>query len=166
MLSAYGLRYSVDNKKDYIKLFWKKRGTTLLVPYFIINIISVIINPSHSLIKNIIRALGITKNFITVFISMYIIFWVCYRFVKKEKIRDYIICLIVLLYSVIGSYFEFQGWCVETLGFLYGVLIYHIKNQLVKMDKIKYLIVYGLMSIILGIIYIKYKEIYMIGTWL
>ena len=40
MVSAYGMQYSGERKATYIKTFWRNRLSSLLVPCFIINIVS------------------------------------------------------------------------------------------------------------------------------
>ena len=44
MVSSYGLKYGINNKKDYLKKFWKKRLSILLIPELLINILLFIIN--------------------------------------------------------------------------------------------------------------------------
>ncbi len=168
MLSAYGLKYSVENKEGYLKKFWKNRILVLLIPFWIANIIKVLVSPSSSAIRNILEIIGFGGiSFITVLLVYYVIFWLVYRFIKNPKVSDIILCSIVLLYSILGKAFDLPtGWLVESMGFIYGILIYYMIPILSKMKKVSHLILAGIVSILLGVLYLKYKEIYMIGTWL
>ena len=166
MMSSYGLKYSVENKENYLKNFWKNRILILLIPFWIANFISMVIRPSESILHNVMTVLGINNiSFVTVLLGYYIVFWLIYKFIKNKKIKDYILCAIVLTYSLVGKIFNFQiGWQVESIGFIYGILAYNILAK-VKDNNAKFIISI-VTSLILGILYLKYKEIYMIGTWL
>ena len=95
------------------------------------------------------------------------IFWVIYKLIKKEKLADCLLCIIVISYSILGKIFNAPiGWMVETMGFVYGILIYYNYSKLAKIKKWKYFVLIGISTLILGILYLKYKEIYMLGTWL
>ncbi len=167
MLSAYGLKYSVENKKDYLKNFCKNRLLSILIPLWLVNTIGVIVTPSEAIQTNILRIIGISNiSFITILIGYYILFWIIYKFIKNEQIRDYILCLIVFIYSLLGKILNLAvGWQVETIGFIYGILLYHFAEKINK-GKVKYIALAGLNSLILGILYIKYKDVYIIGTWI
>ncbi len=169
MFSAYGLKYSVDNKKNYLHGFWKNRILVLLIPFWIANIINVCCyNNSNTILNNILIILGIKNiSFITILISYYIIFWTMYKLIKNKNVADLIICLIVFLYSALGKILNFStGWMVESIGFIYGILIYYYSTNLKNLRKLNQFIMFAISSIILVILYLKYKEIYMLGTWM
>ena len=168
MFSAYGLKYSVENKENYLKNFWKNRILVLLIPYWIANIISVCCSPLDTIPKNVLTILGINRiSFITILILYYIMFWMVNKVAKKRNTADIVICLIVFIYSILGGILNFSvGWPVETMGFIYGTLIYHFATKLKNLKKINHLAIAGIISIFLGVLYLKYKEIYMFGTWL
>ena len=42
MSSAYGLKYGIKNKKNYLKHFWRRRLTALLIPALMCNVVNVI----------------------------------------------------------------------------------------------------------------------------
>ena len=167
MLSAYGLKYSVANKENYLKKFWKNRILVLLIPFWITNVLYVLNEPKGNLIDNLLLIIGFYFSFLTIFIVFSICFWAVYKLVKKEKIADIIICTFVFLYSILGKVFGIEsGWMVETMGFIYGILIFYMTQKLRKMKNFKYFIIFLISSVIIGIFYIKYKEVYMIGTWI
>lgn len=166
MLSAYGLKYSVENKENYLKNFWKNRILVLLIPLWITNIMLVIVSPGETIIKSILTIIGINNvSFVTVLLGYYVIFWLVYRFIKNDKIKDWILCIIVLMYSVLGKIMNLTtGWQVESIGLILGILIYYIAPRL-KNNKNELLFLTLISSVILGILYIKCKNLYMIGTW-
>ena len=166
MLSAYGLKYSIETKKDYLKKFWKNRILTLLIPFWNANIISVILKPSNKITTNILRIIGLNGiSFITILLLYYILFWIIYTFFKNRKTADYLLCGIVFLYSILGKAMNKTiGWQVESMGFIYGSVLYYIIPKIGESTQ-KKCILFGIMSLILGLLYLRYKDVYMIGTW-
>lgn len=171
IFSAYGLMYSLDNKKDYIKNFLKQRLLIILIPFFIVNTISLIIlkewnNGIVDMIKVILGVKSIT--FITVLIIFYIIFYIICKFVNNIKIRRWLLVVFPIIYSIGCYMFQIHTWPVEALGFTYGILIYinfkSIKKYINENFKIK-LIISMFVSLIVGILYLKYKEIWLIGEY-
>ena len=171
MFSAYGLMYSLDNKKDYIKTFLKQRLLVILIPFFIVNTISLIIlkewnNGIIDMVKVILGVKSIT--FITVFIIFYIIFYIICKFVNNIKIRGWLLVIFPIIYSIGCYIFQIQTWPVEALGFTYGILIYIFKKSIKKYMNEKFkvkLIISMFFSLIVGILYLKYKEIWLIGEY-
>ena len=168
MLSAYGLKYSINHKKDYLKHFWKNRILVLLIPFWIANTLATLIAPQETIIANVFKIIGIKGiSFVTILLGYYILFWIVCKLVKEEKKRDSILCTIVFLYSILGKIFNLSvGWQVEAMGLIYGILFYYFAQELKRINQLKEIILFGILSTILGVFYVKYKEIYMIGTYL
>ena len=118
---------------------------------------------------DILTIIGVNNiSFITILLIYYILFWVICKLFKKQKTRDFVLCMIVFLYSLLGKIFEgsfLTNWNVESLGLIYGMLIYYMIPQLKKLNKLKHIIITGITSAILGIIYIKYKTVYLLSTY-
>ncbi len=167
MLSAYGLRYSVENKPDYIKHFWRNRILVLLIPFWLTRTISAFLQPQETILETILTIIGVQNIiFITILLCYYIIFWCVYKFIKNSKIRDYLLCGIVLLYSFMGKACQWPtGWLVESMGLFYGILMYHLETKIKNLKTLKQGIFFGIISAIIGLLYLKYKEVYLLGTW-
>ena len=76
MLSAYGLKYSINHKKDYLKHFWKNRILVLLIPFWIANTLATLIAPQETIIANVFKIIGIKGiSFVTILLGYYILFW-------------------------------------------------------------------------------------------
>ncbi len=138
MLSSYGLKYSLDNKKNYLKNFWKNRILTLYIPFWIVNLLMYYNNRPLDLIFILI---GIKhKNFISNLILYYIFFWIINTLIKNKKYSDYIICFSILIYAIVGKILNYStGYFVESLGLVYGIIIYNaipkIKNIAKKINQ-------------------------------
>ena len=81
-------------------------------------------------------------------------------------------CLIVVLFSIIDyfSILKFElGWAVERLGFCYGIILasknIEIKEYLNE-KWLEKLLCNFIISLILGVIYIKYKPVHFYGDYL
>ena len=138
MLSSYGLKYSLDYKENYLKNFWKNRILTLLIPFWIINILMYYnVKP----IDLILILLGIkNKTFISDLIIYYIFFWLVNTLIKNRKHSDYLICITIFIYALLGKILNYStGYFVESLGLVYGIIIYHaipkIKNIANKINQ-------------------------------
>lgn len=161
LLSAYGLRYSVENKKDYLKHFIKNRFLVIYIPFVIANIIGQIVLYNNGF--NIVKILGIDNklNFVEELIIFYVLFYLIYKSIKNKKIADIVMIAITIIISIVTYMFEF-GWYSECLGFAYGIIIFRLLDKInASIDKkwLTKLIIFCILSIILGLIYIKMKNI-------
>lgn len=171
LFSAYGLMYSVENKKDYIKKFPRNRLLVLLIPYFISNVLSVIFKIGQISVKD--AALGVlglgSISFVTVLIVYYILFYLINRFLKNKTIKWIILILLPIIYSALNYRFGWDRWCVEELGLSYGTIIYLVFNKYIKrlsVNTIIKTILLGIISIVLGILYLKFKTVNICGDYL
>lgn len=171
MFSAYGLMYSLDNKKDYLRNFLKNRLCVLLIPFFIANIISVIAFKqwNNGIMETIMGILGLKNiTFVTVLIMFYIMFYIICNYINEKKMRNMLLIIFPIIYSIGCYMFQTHTWPVEAIGFTYGILIYinfkSIKKYMNEMFNVK-LIISMFLSLIAGILYLKYKEIWLIGEY-
>lgn len=161
MLSAYGLRFSFENKRKYADMFIRNRVIPLLIPFI--------------LIVTLKRFLGFAPfigglKFIYVLMMFYALTYITYRL--NITGGGYLVCVGVLLYSLVGYLINIGfGWYVESLGFAYGFLL---GNKTIK-DKITTILQRNWIAIlfitlassgVLGILYLKCKQIYFGGEYL
>ncbi len=164
LLSAYGLKYSLENKKDYLKHFLKNRLLVIYIPFVLANLIYQIINIRNGF--DILSIIGIKNiTFVGELILFYLIFYIVYKNIKNIKRADIAMISLVVIFSIVSYLFKF-GWYVECLGFAYGIIIFNIQDKINNMLNKKYfinLIIFVCLSIILGIIYIKIKNVELIN---
>lgn len=160
LLSAYGLRYSFENKKNYADNFLRNRVLPLIIPFMAIVIVK--------------RLFGFDPfvgglRFVYVLLLFYAITFICYGLNFSGK---YLIYIGVALYSIGGYLTGFGfGWNVEALGFAYGFLLGGEKCMtrvrcIFEKYYIKVLMLAFLSSVIFGLMYLKYKTVYFWGEYL
>ena len=158
--SGYGLMKSLLIKKNYLKTFFKKRFLSIVIPYYIINIISAIILLSTNefygtgyLIKNkrtkkdiILTFLGIyTANgqywFVIELLILYILFYISHKIFPKNKsllINIILIFIIVLIgrslpiHDKREYWFSYINYYESIMAFPYGMIISNYENSIVK----------------------------------
>ena len=169
--SAYGLKYGVENKKDYLKKFWPQRLPKLLVPMFLINIVSVIVSSINHKKIFLIDLIDI-NDWVLVLLFFYLIFYIVYKLKIYETSKDKIVILIIIICSFISKLTPYKiliRWHTESIGFIYGILLYnYLKKCQIwfnKNYKIKLLITL-IISLLLGILYLKFKPVYFFGDYL
>ena len=166
LLSAYGLKYSISNKKDYLNHFFRNRILVIYIPFVIANLLWQLINFKKGI--NILAIIGIDNlSFIGELIIFYLLFYVIYKNINDEK-ADILIIFITIIISVI-TYILKIGWFVECLGFAYGIILYNLEKRInvffIKRHFSK-LIIFFMTSLVLGIIYIKLKNVIILNYFL
>ena len=163
LFSAYGLKYSISNKKNYLNHFIRNRILIIYIPFLIANTLRQLINWKGGF--DVLYVIGINNiSFIGELILFYILFYVIYKKLKG-KTADNIMIGLTLIISIVTYIFRL-GWFVECLGFAYGILLYNnemkIKRFLEKNYSFKCL--FGLISsLLLGVLYLKFKNIVLIS---
>ena len=167
LFSSFGLMYSLKNKKDYMKNFIRNRFFIIYVPFIIINIIDVIIRKKFDS-NTLLVIFGIQTSFVSVLILFYIIFYIINIAFKKEQIRDILFIMYPIIFCIFDMIFNWGLWGAEAVGFSLGFLIYYY------FDKIKYIlknknklifIIFPIFICIFGLLYCKYKNVYIIGNY-
>ena len=179
MVSAYGMMLSVERKKGYFNHFWRNRLIALLIPAFLINIISFCLGIVNKDTYNL-SLLYHLNDYVAVLLQwciwFYIVIWCRNRwFPQKEILADWILIVGVLvsslyLYFFVEAKFSAQsGWCFERMGLAWGVLLYRYFDKIVAwMNYHRAIKVVILTTIggILGVAYLKYKPVYFWGAYL
>ena len=176
MTSAYGLKWSLLNKKGYMNHFWRRRLPNLLIPALMANAISVLASTTKG---NTITALDFINinNWVKVLLLYYVIFWIVYHIIPKViHVRGYwqdlSMCLIVCGLSLLERMSSFHitwGWIVEPLGFAYGIIVANHTDEIIEWLNDKWIIKnIGLMLLacFLGVTYLKFKPVLFVGDYL
>lgn len=179
LVSAYGMMLSVEQKKDYLRCFWRNRLVALLIPAFLINVVSfgigIVNNGDYKL-----SVLYGLNSYVAVLLQwcllFYIVMWCKAKwFPQKNCLSDWILIAGVVISSLCLYFFVAAevsaeaGWCFERMGLVWGVLLYRYFDRFVAwMDKhrLAKVIVLIVMGGILGIAYLKFKPVYFWGAYL
>ena len=179
LVSAYGMMLSVERKKDYLRNFWRNRLVALLIPAFLINVVSFglgIVNRG----EYVVSALYQLNSYVAVLLQwclwFYIVMW-CKRkwFPENTILADWILIAGVSvsslsLYLFVDAEVSAEaGWCFERMGLAWGVLLYRYFDRIVVwMDKHRLVkvIILTIVGGLLGVAYLKYKTVYFLGAYL
>lgn len=175
MTSSYGL--TLGAMKDTKKIrqgFWKRRLGKLLLPMFIVNVVRVIAE-TVCLNTFIWWKLFAITGFVRQILFFYLIFWIVVCLLPEKisfDIKCLILCISVIVFSIVIYLWKTNGvfaWPVESFGFAYGVLLARKKDLFLKLTKKKSWIFAGVflvVSLILGLAYLKFKNIVFFGDYI
>ena len=173
LISGYGCSYGVNTKgRPYLNLFWPKRIIALFIPALLINILHFVLE--WVLAKHFdALTLVIIDNYILAILVEYFIFWLIWslHFIPS-KFKDFIIIALVIIVSVVSKCTKIgiiPGWETESLGFIWGILLYRFKKNIVDLILKNQLIIIFcsfILSIAFGFCYLKFKSIYFAGDYL
>ncbi len=179
MKAAYGVKYSYDNKENYLKKFWNVRLKKILLPLLVVCIISFIYcfyNSNFNMFclfyyDNI-------YGWIRVLLLFYIEFYLVYIGTEKVgnailiKYRDAFLALLIISQSIMDytlHYNLIKGWNIERIGFVIGIILYNnkatIKKYIVNNWNRK-IILFLISTLLFGGLYLKFKESGFVGSYL
>ncbi len=173
MTSAYGLKYGIRTKKNYLQDFWSKRILQLFIPALFVSILENCFDLFRKKEVGILTVMNI-DNWVKLLLVYNVLFWLVYiipskRF--KECWRDILICFFVLAMSLIDKLTEWKItfiWPTESIGFVYGIILANVyntyKNWCNRNWCVKTIFLF-VASGIMGIVYLKYKSFYFIGDY-
>ena len=172
MSSAYGLKYGIKNKKNYLKHFWRRRLPALLIPALMCNIVNVIFLIATEQKVQLVAFLNIDA-WVRVLLLFYLFFWLMHYLSYKLGVpggywSDGCICLFVLMYSVINYFIPCMGWAPESLGFMYGILLAVFYERIKLWTEKHWMFKCAVMIIlggIVGISYLKFKSVEFYGSY-
>lgn len=170
MTSGYGLMLSVK-RTDAGQMswgFWKRRLPKLLVPMFVANILATIVDAMAGEAR--IQDVFSLNPFVRQLLLFYLTFWAVFHMpflgnLKKQRI----VCVAVVVISLLIYFTDVGGWAVESLGFVYGILLADWKEKFsikAKQHWGKGLAVLMACCLCLGILYLKAKHVIFLGDYL
>ncbi|MBR3770628.1 MAG: acyltransferase [Clostridium sp.] len=185
--SGYGLIKSLRQKPDYLKHFLKKRMITILVPFYVINLIFLVYAfatgrfdslKGAELAKELffrisgIKLLNSNAWYVVVIAILYVVFYVVFRFLN-EKLAFVLMLLTIIGMQLLGLYIDhgdwwFQGewWYNTTILFYIGMLFARFEAPLVKgIKKIYYLLLP--VAVLCFVLMFRYSNtvLYKISYW-
>ena len=177
MISAYGMEYSYDNKKNYLKHFWQNRIISLLTPIVIINIIAFL--TISCVQKSLVwRFLYDVNDYIICLLEYCLFFFIIKKLGKRFSWRTHLVDLLLIASVFLISFasyltniieIPFFRWCYERFGLIWGLLLYRYKDQFLawasKHTLVKVIIPLAI-SLVLGIGYLKFKFVWFWGEYL
>lgn len=158
--SGYGLVISVRTKEVYLKTFLWKRMPVILLPFWIANIISVLVHifylqlpmKSSDLIKYVLGLVLMNGNgwFIVEIFFLYLAFYLMFKTFKNQKVALVLLSIASLIPIVIGlrsghdtsavgnHWFKGEWWYNSTIVFVMGLWVAHFKDQILTFAKKHY----------------------------
>ena len=179
LVSAYGMIKSIEHKDSYMKSFWRNRLVALLVPCLLINIVAFgleFVNRGEIKLSTLYHLNGYVAVLLEWCVWFYIVEKCRLKWFKDEKILTDIMLIGGVVVSSLYYYFFIEGnvsvksgWCFERIGLVWGVLLYRYYGEIVSwMDCHRWIkvAILTVISVILGILYLKYKFVYFYGAYL
>ena len=171
MTSAYGLRLQMENNPEKVNTFWKNRLPKLLIPCAIVNLFSITLKMWTREEVQLIELVKI-NDWVLWLLICYFFFWMSYKFIGGGG-RDYVVIALVTAFSLLvywkKDYINGPTWCPEVMGFVWGILLYRIKNRFLGILNDKWMMKSLLLcaiACIAGIGYLKFKIIPFWGDYL
>ena len=149
--SGFGLITSLENKPEYLKTFFRKRLPAVLVPFWMINVVGVILTnilsyeklSAPEIISDILGITLINSNgwFIIEIVVFYFIFFVLFSLIKNRHLASALLCLssvlIIIISFLLGHdptnskshWFRGEWWYNSTIAFAFGVIFAGIKDS-------------------------------------
>lgn len=180
MTSAYGLRLGIEKDPGSIRHFWRKRLPRLLIPMFLVNVVSLIfqlLEGSGISLRTLINING----WVQWLLVCYVIFWAVNRFVNPNNqilmirggYQDVVVCVLIMTFSItvyfLKSYIAATTWCPEIFGFVWGMVFFHIKKRFAEWMGKKWLLkcaAFCMIAGIAGVAYLKFKPVVFFGDYL
>lgn len=158
--SGYGLLKSFKTKENYLKGFGKRRILPLLISYFLINIIFIVVRLwRKQKIVGLALWLGTISSYsmpnpngwyVIAALIFYVAFYLCFKFIKNERIAIISVCGVVFLYCLLcsmldhnGTWFQGEWWYNSAFCFCFGMLFAKNEDKLItgaKKHYVRYLI--------------------------
>ena len=179
LFSAWGMQYSVENKKSYLTHFWRNRLVSLLIPCLLINIFVCLYHfvDGQSLIwREVFHISGYVQVLLQYCLLFYLVMVVSKWMNNKSKVLTD--CLIVggVIVSSLYLYLSGddnalsseKGWCFERYGLVWGLLAYRFRIPLLAWfnhQRKKKTAIAFFLCLFIGVAYLKLKTEWFYGEY-
>lgn len=189
MISAYGMQYSLDNNAGYLNRFPVNRLAALLIPNIVINIVVFLAyialfsyRPQSFDKAPTLSILWEINSYVVILLEYCLLFYIVSILSKAYKWKQYVGDIILITAVCGSSLFLYlsesesasgtppSGWCYERLGLVWGLLLYRfykpVCHWLQAHHVVMKLVSFTVSSLILGLLYLKYKECWFWGQYM
>jgi len=169
-LSGYGLLESYNSKPDYLDNFLKKRLPSVLVPFYLSNIIYIIIKgflwERITNIKDFFTCLiGFTLLntntwFLVEITLLYLVFYFTYKHISNKKTALWTVFASILVMVTVGillghesdgiggHWFKGEWWFNSTIAFYFGLSVGQYKDKILSFFKNRYKVMMPLTTVL------------------
>lgn len=177
--SGYGLIVSVREKEDYLEHFLSHRLPIILVPFYLANVIQILVRiyvkriplKGKELFQCLTGYVLVNDNgwYIVEIFFLYIFFYILFKLIRKQDIAIAFYCIatiwIILLgyqnghdYSTIGGHWFMGEWWFNSTGtFIMGILVARFKERIIMFTKKHYWLLLVL-TLLLFVIAFRFEE--------
>lgn len=177
--SGYGLYTSLQEKTNYLEHFFRKRLSTVLVPFYMANTIFVLFSlpnlPKSTPLELIAYFTGwimLNNNlwYVVEITFLYIAFYLIFKYIKNRKaallsMAAFLFVMIALTlfnghdYDTIsqGAWFKGEWWYNTTWTFFLGMLVSRFKEPLLRFIK-KYYLLFLSCGIVLSVVLLPFSN--------
>ncbi len=136
-LSGYGLAYSYDNKKDYLRGFLKKKAAFIFSITFVVYLFTVMlfdicnIERVDSARSFVIGYFTKTNWYMFELMVFYVIFWLVFR-LEISSWRRLMLCFLGAGFILVIVPFSSltQSYYISSMAFPFGIMVYMYKDKL------------------------------------
>ncbi|WP_026669957.1 acyltransferase family protein [Butyrivibrio sp. AE3006] len=160
VVSGFGLAYSFGTKQDYLKGFFRKRVSKIVVFSLVSRIVSELIEIIMLGKKFSLKSIFVFNWYIYSLIILYILFFAVYKVVERRDIRVIAIWASVIFVTLVFLYlniniFDFgRSYFISQWAFPFGITIYECHDEIDKlMEKYK-IQIFAAMAVLLGFSFI------------
>lgn len=171
-VSGYGLAYSAENKRDYLKGLIKRRVLATILPpaiiaffFFQVTRTAVYqqiptIDVEGFICRGDYNTILPNSWFVFVILLLYVVFYISYKGVFQNRLRLALISVFILLYIFLLKYIGFDGcWYKTILAFWMGMIFYY--SDWYKMSSRKFLqFVTSVSFLIVGLVALKFLPLH------
>ena len=171
LVSSYGMHFAIDKNPNYLSTFWRNRLISLLIPVFFVNICQFGI---HYFTQNELcyGKLWSINRYVLVLLQYCILFYFVELYGRRRSdwVLDYVIVSVVVVSSLcLYLYAENAYWSFERIGLVWGILLYRFFGSIrryFESKRFKKVFLWGIGSLILGVLYLKFKSVPFFGEYL
>ncbi len=169
--SGYGLICSVRTKEAYLKTFLWKRLPTILVPFWVANIIAVLVRifymqipmDTKDIIQYVLGLVLINGNgwYIVEIFFLYLAFYLIFKMFQNQKVAFVLLSIASLIPIAIGlhsghdtstmgnHWFKGEWWYNATIVFVMGIWVAYFKERIIEFAKKHYKVLLIVSSVLL-----------------
>lgn len=159
--SGYGLICSVRQKTNYLDGFLLHRLPAILIPFFLSNVIGVVLRLCYQkipttgvqLVKMLLGLVLLNGNgwYLVEIFFLYLAFYFCFQFIKNKDVSICLLCVATIFVMLIGfqngrdtstdvaHWFMGEWWYNSTIVFIMGILVARFRKQVIGFAKKHYM---------------------------